>query len=112
MSKKIKIPDKHKTMSEEDIMNLLIKGADTEDDNKLVLLFQNTKEKRIFSDKIGRALLDSSLFNIDKTKALTIRNNVLRSNNTKVFLGLKIDEELLTSDYSDDQIKYYEKRDD
>jgi hypothetical protein len=110
MSKKIEKPEHSNTLDENDVIDMLVKSVDDEEGNKTVLLFQNTREKSEFSNEVGKALRNNPLFSIDRSKALTIRNNVLRSHKTKIYLGLKVDEDLLTNDYDKDQIKYYAKR--
>lgn len=110
MAKKIDPPDSSRNCSEEDIVEVLINGAKIDDVKRMVVLFSNSKDKRAFSDTVGKILRSNSTFVLDRTKALIVQNNLLQANNTKVFLGLKIDEELLTDDYKTDQIKYYAKR--
>lgn len=107
---KIVIQDKARNCSEEDVVDILVAGAKDDDIKKLVVLFSNTKEKRVFSDTVGKMLKNSPAFTIDRSKSLVVQNNLLQSNNTKVFLGLRMDEELLTGDYTTEQIKYYAKR--
>lgn len=109
MGEKIKLPE-GETCNSEDMLELLEKGAKNNEEQKLVVLFDSNREKQLVSSAVGEALKNSPTFVIDHTKALTIQNNMLRSNNTKIILGLKMDEHLLLSSYSRDQIRYYKKK--
>jgi len=108
MAEKIKITTGTK-VTENDIIDLLIKGANNDIESKLIVLFPDSKTKSKISSSVGDRIKQEPAFVIDRQKALTIKNNMLRANNIVLYLGLTIDEPLLVSSYDQSQIRYYDK---
>ncbi len=88
--------------AEQIIESLLDKG-----EHKLVVLCENSMDKKSISKDIGSKLRENPEIKVNGS-VFRVQTNMLQVGNNKVFLGLKGDEKYLVDHYPNDAIKYLE----
>lgn len=96
-----------KTFSKNDALNYLM--SENDQDKSVVLLFDDSKAVRDFSDRLGSEVRGQ----IATTMGVKyrVRQNMVQVGEKKVFLGLKQDEELLLNNYDSEVVKHYGEED-
>jgi len=79
-------------------------------EHKLVVLCENSSDKKFISKDIGNKLREKPEIKING-ELFRVQTNMVQVGNNKVFLGLKGDEKYLVDHYSSDIIKYLEIKD-
>jgi hypothetical protein len=98
-----------KFLDNDQILDFLLQG----NDQKLMLLFENTPKLKSFSSAISKYLNENKTI-LSDSKKYRIRNNLVQVDNNVVFLGLKDHKDLLLNNYSENDLRYYkdeERRD-
>ena len=94
-----------KNFNVKNVVDFLISGD--KDKNRLVLLFDNSKQIRDFSDVIGSSLKNDINVKLSGAYKYKIQKNLLQVNENKIYIGLKNEEDLLLNNYSEDVIRYF-----
>lgn len=82
-----------------------------EGDEKLIVLFGDSKEKRNISNKLGESLRSNPVIVTNRNVSFRAQNNLLELGSRKVIFGLVADEKFLLSHYSEGIIHYYKAGD-
>lgn len=93
----------NKKFSKNDALNYLM--SEDNENKSVVLLFDDSKAVRDFSDKLGSELRGQ--ISTSMGVKYRVRQNMLQVGERKVFLGLKQDEELLLNNYDSEVVKHF-----
>lgn len=94
-----------KYFNSKNVVDFLINGD--KEKNRFVLLFDNSKQVREFSDRIGNDLKNDMQVKLSGDYKYRVQKNLLQVNDNKIYIGLKHDEDLLLNSYSEDVIRYF-----
>ena len=94
--------------SKQEIIDILLSGKET----RHILLFDTSKSLRSFCEMIGNELKNHPKFTLDMNIKYRLANNMIQVNKAKIFLGLAKDESLLSPQYKQQEINYYDKGED
>lgn len=92
-------------MKKNDVLDFLL----NEGQDKKVLLFEDSKTMRDFSNNVVEDLKARNNLIVATTNKFKVTNNIVELGGRKIFIGLKKDEVLLQNNYSQGDIVYYDK---
>lgn len=97
------MPNDNSFLNNDQVVDFLL---DKNNDGKLMLLFEDSKSLKSFSNDIGKYLNSNKAFIAD-TKKHRVRSNMVQVDDKIIYLGLKAHKDLLLNNYSEKELRYY-----
>lgn len=92
----------------ESLKNFLIEGSDVNATKKILVLFNNTQQKRKVLDTLISELKNNSKFRINFNKPFLYKENLIRINNYYLYAGVKRIEKIINPAFFGNTVYYYE----